>query len=96
MFERFDEIYRNRHDYAREWKRSMGGKVVGYCCTYTPEENLVAATILPVRILRSHGAQSLSITPPHISAMYVFSFSGKVFKTRKEKGVLRKTLIEMG
>jgi hypothetical protein len=27
---------------------------------------------------------------------YRFSFSGKVFKARKEKGVLRKTLIEMG
>lgn len=27
---------------------------------------------------------------------YIFSFSGKVFKSRKEKGVLRKTLIEMG
>ena len=27
---------------------------------------------------------------------YIFSFSGKVFKARKEKGVLRKTLIEMG
>jgi hypothetical protein len=51
MFERFDEIYKNRHDY---------------------------------------------ITSPHIFAMYIFSFSGKVFKSRKEKGVLRKTLIEMG
>ena len=27
---------------------------------------------------------------------YIFSFSGKVFKVRKEKGVLRKTLMEMG
>jgi hypothetical protein len=27
---------------------------------------------------------------------YIFSFSGKVFKSRKEKGVLRKTLIEVG
>ena len=27
---------------------------------------------------------------------YIFSFSAKVFKSRKEKGVLRKTLIEMG
>jgi hypothetical protein len=26
---------------------------------------------------------------------YIFSFSGKVFKSRREKGVLRKTLIEM-
>lgn len=27
---------------------------------------------------------------------YIFSFSGKVFKSRKEKGVLRKVLIEEG
>jgi hypothetical protein len=27
---------------------------------------------------------------------YIFSFSGNVFKTRREKGVLRKTLKEMG
>jgi len=30
MFERFDEIYKNRHDYAREWNKRTGGKVIGY------------------------------------------------------------------
>jgi hypothetical protein len=30
MFERFDEIYKNRHDYAREWKKRTGGRVIGY------------------------------------------------------------------
>jgi len=36
MFQRFDEIYINRHDYAREWKERTGGKVMGYFCTYAP------------------------------------------------------------
>jgi len=65
-------------------------------CTYAPEEIIYAADLLPVRILGSHEAQSISITSPHIFAMYIFSFSGKIFKARSEKGVLRKTLIEMG
>ena len=28
MFERFDEIYINWHDYAREWKKRTGGKII--------------------------------------------------------------------
>jgi benzoyl-CoA reductase subunit C len=70
MFERFDEIYTNRHDYAREWKKRTGEKIIGYFCTYAPEEIMYAANILPVRILGSHEAQSISITSPHIFAMY--------------------------
>ena len=41
MFERFVEWERNRHDYARQWKERTGGKVLGYFCTYVPEEILV-------------------------------------------------------
>jgi len=47
-----------RHYYAKEWKEKTGGKVVGYMCTYVPEEILYAADILPVRILGSHEAPS--------------------------------------
>jgi len=67
MFERFDEIYTKRHDYAREWKKRTGGKIMGYFCTYAPEEIMYAANILPVRILGSHEAQSISITSPLFS-----------------------------
>jgi benzoyl-CoA reductase subunit C len=42
--------------------------VLGYFCTYVPEEILSAAGILPVRILGSHEAQS--VTEPHIFAMF--------------------------
>ncbi|MBI4723006.1 MAG: benzoyl-CoA reductase, bzd-type, subunit N [Candidatus Stahlbacteria bacterium] len=66
--EKFKTIYDNRHQYAKEWKLRTGGKVIGYFCTYIPEEILYAANILPVRILGSHEPQS--VTEPHIFAMF--------------------------
>jgi len=69
MIEMFQEWYQARHEYAREWKRkNPGGKVVGFFCTYVPEEILLAADILPVRILGSHEPQN--VTEPHIFGMY--------------------------
>jgi benzoyl-CoA reductase subunit C len=66
------EIFRrwrvNRTQYAKEWKEEHGGRIVGYFCTYVPEELLYDAGVLPVRILGSHKVQS--VTDPHISAMY--------------------------
>jgi benzoyl-CoA reductase subunit C len=68
MMEMFKEWYTARHEYAREWKRKTGGKVLGYFCTYVPEEILYAANVLPVRILGSHEPQN--VTEPHIFAMF--------------------------
>lgn len=68
MIEKFQKWYDDRHDYARHWKKKTGGKVMGYLCTYVPEEILYAAGILPVRILGSHEPQD--VTEPHIFAMY--------------------------
>jgi benzoyl-CoA reductase subunit C len=68
MIEMFQEWYENRHEYAKDWKDKTGGKVLGYFCTYIPEEICLAADILPVRILGSHEPQDL--TEPHIFAMY--------------------------
>jgi benzoyl-CoA reductase subunit C len=58
----------NRADYARQWKQRTGGKVMGYFCTYAPEELMYAAGILPVRILGSHEVQD--VTEPHIFGMF--------------------------
>ncbi|KUK52286.1 MAG: Benzoyl-CoA reductase, bzd-type, N subunit [Desulfotomaculum sp. 46_296] len=66
--EKFMEWYENRHDYARQWKEKNGGKVIGFFCTYVPEEILYAADILPVRVLGSHQPQN--VTEPHIFGMY--------------------------
>jgi benzoyl-CoA reductase subunit C len=68
MIDMFQEWYETRHEYAKQWKDKTGGKVLGYFCTYVPEEILCAADILPVRILGSHEPQD--VTEPHIFAMY--------------------------
>ncbi len=69
MIEKFKEIYENRHQYAQEWKKKYPDrKIVGYMCTYMPEEVLCAADILPVRILGSHEPQN--VTEPHILGMF--------------------------
>ena len=69
MIEMFKEWYEARHEYAKQWKeKHPEGKVLGYFCTYVPEEILYAADILPVRILGSHEPQD--VTEPHIFAMF--------------------------
>jgi benzoyl-CoA reductase subunit C len=68
MFDQFVEWERNRHDYAKAWKERTGGKVLGYFCTYVPEEIPYAAGVLPVRILGSHEPQD--VTEPHIFGMF--------------------------
>ena len=67
-FETFRNWRVNRAQYAREWKERTGGRIVGYFCTYAPEELMYAAGILPVRILGSHEVQD--VTEPHIFAMF--------------------------
>lgn len=65
----FKEWYDTRHEYVKEWKKkNPKGKVMGYFCTYVPEEILYAADVLPVRILGSHEPQD--VTEPHIFGMY--------------------------
>jgi benzoyl-CoA reductase subunit C len=68
MLEMYKEWFDARHEYAKEWKEKSGGKVMGYFCTYAPEEIMYAAGILPVRILGSHEPQD--VTEPHIFAMF--------------------------
>ena len=68
MLEMYKDWYEARHEYAKDWKEKSGGKVVGYFCTYAPEEIMYAAGVLPVRILGSHEPQD--VTEPHIFAMF--------------------------
>jgi len=69
MIDRFSDWVSHRHEYAKEWKKRVGGKVIGYFCTYTPEEILYAADLLPVRIFGAHEAET-SIVEPYIYGMY--------------------------
>ena len=66
--EEFAKVITNRHQYAQEWKQKNGGKVVGWLCTYVPEEIIYAAGMLPVRILGSHETQD--VTDAYISTIY--------------------------
>ena len=67
--EKFQEIYENRHDYARDWKsKHPDGKIMGCFCTYVAEEIAYAAGVLPVRVLGSHEIED--DTAPHLFAMF--------------------------
>jgi benzoyl-CoA reductase subunit C len=68
LFDQFKTWYEKRHDYARAWKQRTGGQVVATMCTYTPEELLIAADMLPVRVLGAHEPQNVS--EPHIFGMF--------------------------
>lgn len=68
MFTQFKDWYKNRHEYAKQWKAKTGGKVMAYLCTYAPEEIMYAADILPIRVYGSHEASDLTET--HIFGMY--------------------------
>jgi len=64
----FAEVVSRRHDYSRRWKERTGGKVIGYLCTYVPEELIYAAGALPVRLLGGHQPQD--VTGRHIFDMF--------------------------
>lgn len=70
LFNQCEKWYRDRHEYAKQWKEKTGGKILGTFCTYVPEELVYAAGILPVRILGSHEPEDVS--DPHILSMYCF------------------------
>ena len=42
--------------YAAEWKKKHSGKVVGYMCSYAPEEIILASGALPFRLMGTKNA----------------------------------------
>ena len=55
----FRQLYDNRNQFLANWKK-QGKKVFGYFCTYSPEELIYAADILPVRVLADGGSTGLA------------------------------------
>jgi len=53
VLQSFRHILHKRHDIARDWKNQNKRPVIGWNCTYTPEEIIHAIGALPVRILGS-------------------------------------------
>jgi benzoyl-CoA reductase subunit C len=60
LFKPFLDIVQDRHGYAKGWKARTGGKVIGYFCTYVPEEIIYAAGMLPVRIIGNNESQTIT------------------------------------
>lgn len=55
----FQGILSNRHDRAKQWKNT-GRPVVGWTCTYTPEEVIYGADALPIMVWGSLGETTLA------------------------------------
>jgi bcr-type benzoyl-CoA reductase subunit C len=62
----FHEVVDNPEGYAKEWKARTGKKVVGYFCSYVPEEIITAAGALPFRIFG--GGCAVSRADSHLQA----------------------------
>ena len=60
LFKPFHDCVDDRHRYAKDWKAKTGGKVIGYFCTYVPEEIIYAAGMLPVRIIGNNESQTIT------------------------------------
>ncbi|MBW1894922.1 MAG: 2-hydroxyacyl-CoA dehydratase [Deltaproteobacteria bacterium] len=65
-FDLFYEIINNPGQYAMNWKKETGNMVIGYFCSYAPEEIITAAGALPYRILAGSG--SISKADAHLQA----------------------------
>lgn len=68
LIEKFREQFEHRHQYSRDWKARNNSQVIGYLCTYFPEEIIYAAGLLPVRLMGSHEPQD--VAERHIPTMY--------------------------
>ena len=62
----FFDIANDPAGYAEKWKVKHDGAVVGYLCSYIPEEIIVAAGALPFRILGS--GSTISLADSHLQA----------------------------
>ena len=58
--ETFHDIAADPYRYAETWKIKFANKVIGYFCSYTPEELIHAAGALPVRIFSGTGNTTLA------------------------------------
>ncbi|MBU1182617.1 MAG: 2-hydroxyacyl-CoA dehydratase family protein [Proteobacteria bacterium] len=61
----FHGIAKNPNEYARELKKTTGRKIVGYFCSYAPEEIILAAGAVPFRIF---GRGDVSLADAHLQA----------------------------
>lgn len=56
----FQSVWLDPYDYARGLKQRTGRKILGFFCSYTPEELIYAADVHPFRLLGTKGESSLA------------------------------------
>jgi bzd-type benzoyl-CoA reductase N subunit len=66
IVETFRTVSENPGAYARTWKKEHHKPVVGYLCSYAPEEIMVAAGALPYRIFGS--GREIQLADSHLQA----------------------------
>jgi len=60
MFSYFKDIVDNRHDHAQSLQKKKSKKIIGYLCSYVPEEIIYAAGGIPIRLFSNEESPSLS------------------------------------
>ncbi len=62
----FKNIITDPYAYCRKYKEETGKKIVGYTCSYTPEEIIYAAGALPFRLFGTNEGIHLADAQPAI------------------------------
>ncbi len=60
------KIVSQPYAYIRKYKKQTGKKVVGYCCSYAPEEIIWAAGALPVRLFGTN--ENIHLADTHLQS----------------------------
>jgi len=68
MFTRVRELIESRHQNAMKWKEEGERKIVGYLCTYSPEEIIHASGAIPVRVVGS--GEPVTLADAHLQTFY--------------------------
>jgi bzd-type benzoyl-CoA reductase N subunit len=61
-----EELKRHPYEYARKYKSERGRPIVGYFCSYTPEELIFAADALPFRLFGT--GEHIRLADTHLQA----------------------------
>lgn len=62
MFKELELIINERHSHAKQLKARTNKGIIGYLCSYVPEEIIYAAGFIPVRLFSNEEAASLADT----------------------------------
>ena len=63
---KFKQAVGSPFDYARQLKKDSGKKIVGYVCSYTPEEIILAAGAHPLRLFGTK--ENISLADSHLQS----------------------------